>query len=85
MVLDASFLNTQHYKEWIKVKVEQSRERISALPLHLGVVTIEKGAFGSLSTMVNNFTYLLPGGRTIVDYLTHDKGYKLSHTYPLGH
>ena len=26
--------------------------------LHLGVVAIEKGAFGSLSTMVANFTYL---------------------------
>ena len=27
--------------------------------LHLGVVAIEKGAFGSLSTMVANFTFLL--------------------------
>ena len=26
-------------------------------PLHLGVVTIEKGALGSLSTKVANFTY----------------------------
>ena len=26
-------------------------------PLHLGVVAIEKGAFGSPSTMVANFTY----------------------------
>ena len=32
MVLDASLLNTQHYKVRIKGKVEQSRERISALP-----------------------------------------------------
>ena len=31
MVLDASLLNTQHYKVQIKSKVEQSRERISAL------------------------------------------------------
>ena len=30
MVLDASSLNTQHYKVWIKGKVEQSRERSSA-------------------------------------------------------
>ena len=29
MVLDASLLNTQHYKVWIKGKVEQSRERSS--------------------------------------------------------
>ena len=32
MVLDASLLNTQHYKVKIKGKVEQSRERSSALP-----------------------------------------------------
>ena len=42
MVLDASL----HYK----VKVEQSREKSSA-PQHLGVVAIEKGAFGSPSTL----------------------------------
>ena len=35
MVLDASWLNTQHYKVRIKGKVEQSRERISALPYTL--------------------------------------------------
>ena len=32
MVLDAALLNTQHYKVQIKDKVEQSRERSSALP-----------------------------------------------------
>ena len=31
MVLDASLLNTHHYKVWIKGKVEQSREKSSAL------------------------------------------------------
>ena len=31
MVLDTSLLNTQHYKVFIKGKVEQSRERSSAL------------------------------------------------------
>ena len=56
MVLDASLLNTQHYKVQIKGKVRQSRERSSVFLL-LGVVAIEKGAFGSLSTMVANFTY----------------------------
>ena len=45
MVLDASFLNTQHYKVCIKSKVEQSREMSSILPKNL-VVAIEKGAFG---------------------------------------
>ena len=57
MVLDASLLNTQHYKVRIKGKVEQSREGV-APPLHLGVVAIEKGAFGLPSTMVANFTYI---------------------------
>ena len=32
MVLDVSLLNTQHYKVWIKGKVEQFREWSSALP-----------------------------------------------------
>ena len=35
MVLDASLLNTQHCKGRIKGKVEQSRERSSALPYTL--------------------------------------------------
>ena len=54
MELDTTLLNTQHYKVRFKGKVEQSREWSSALPLHLGVVAIEKGAFGSPSTMVAN-------------------------------
>ena len=40
MVLDASSLNTQHYKVGIKGKVKQSRERSTTL----GVVAIKKGA-----------------------------------------
>ena len=56
MVLDASLLNTQLYMVRIKGKVEQSREWSNA-PLHLGVVAIEKEAFGSPSTKVANFTY----------------------------
>ena len=35
MVLDASWLNTQRYKVWIKGKVGQSWERSSALPYTL--------------------------------------------------
>ena len=60
MVLDTSLLNTQHYKVRIKRKVEKSREWSSALPLHLGVVAIEKGAFWSSSTKERQlyFTYL---------------------------
>ena len=58
MVLDTSLLNTRQYKVRIEGKVEQSRERSSSLPLHLGVVASEKGAFWSLSTTVASFTYL---------------------------
>ena len=57
MVLDASLLNTQNYKIWIKGKVEQSREKNSAPPLHFSVVAIEKGAFGLPSTKVAKFTF----------------------------
>ena len=32
MVLDASLLNTQHYKVWIKGKVEPSREGVAPSP-----------------------------------------------------
>ena len=35
MVLDATLVNTQHYKVRINGKVEQSRERSSALPYTL--------------------------------------------------
>ena len=56
MVLDAALVNTQHYKVRIKGKVAQSREGICA-PVHLGVVAIEKGTFGSPSTKVANFTF----------------------------
>ena len=34
MVLDASLLNTQHYKVRIKGKVEQSREVVAPSPTH---------------------------------------------------
>ena len=54
MVLDTSLLNTQQYKVCIKGEVEQSKERSSALPLHLGVVAIEKEAFWSPPTTVAN-------------------------------
>ena len=58
IVLNEALLNTQNYKVRIKGKVKQSRERNSA-PLHVGVIAIEKGAFGSLSTKVTNFFFYL--------------------------
>ena len=57
IVFDASLLNTQHYKMWIKGKVEQSNEWSSAL-LHISAVAIENGAFGSLSK-VSSFTFFI--------------------------
>ena len=56
MVLDTSLLNTQHYKVYIEGKVEQSRERSSALPY----------TFWSPLTTVTNFTLLF-----IYIYLGH--------------
>ena len=55
MVLNAALLNTQH-KVKIKSKMEQSKEWSSA---HRGVIAIEKRGFGSSSTKVVNFIYLL--------------------------
>ena len=55
MVLDAALLSTWHSKVMIKSKVEQSGQSSSA-PLHLGVVAIGRGAFGSPPTTVANFT-----------------------------
>ena len=57
MVLDASLLNTLHYKLRIKGKVEQSRERSNAFPNTFGVVAIKKAALGWQSTTVPKFTY----------------------------
>ena len=48
MVLDVALLNTQHYKIRIMGKVEHTL-------LHLGVVAIEKGVFGSPSTKVKQY------------------------------
>ena len=55
MELDTTLLNTQHYKVRFKGKVKQSREWSSALPYTFGVVAIEKGDFGSPSTMVDYY------------------------------
>ena len=60
MVLDAALLSTQHYKVRINGKVELSWEWSSAFFLHLSVVAIEKGAFGSPLTKVANLLYTIP-------------------------
>ena len=54
MLLNATLLNTQHYKVSTKGKVEQSRKWSS----YLAVVAIEKGAFGSPLTKIANFDYI---------------------------
>ena len=43
----------------MKGKFEQSREKSSALPLDFDVVAIEKGAFGSPSSMVVQLTIII--------------------------
>ena len=58
VVLDASLLNTEHYKIQIKGKVEQSRERCSTLPLHLNVVVIEKSRGGQTFSLEGHITRL---------------------------
>ena len=74
MLLDATLLNTQHYEVRIKSKVEQSRERSSSLPLQIGVVAIKKGAFGSPSTTVTNFTlYFWLEQRSVMRSTNHMK------------
>ncbi len=68
MVPDTALFNTQHYKVRIKGKVEQSREWSSALPYTSAVAT-EKGAFGSPSTKVANFLYIIYICITILLYI----------------
>ena len=46
MVFDASLFNTQYYKVHIKGEMEESRDGSRAPPLQLGVVDMEKEAFG---------------------------------------
>ena len=58
VVHDAALLSTQYNKVRIKDKVEQSWEWSCPPPLHLGVVAIQKGVFGTPSTKVANFTYI---------------------------
>ena len=55
MELDTSLLNTQYYKVRIKGKWSNPGKGVALL---LGVVAIGKGAFGSPSTTLTNFTYL---------------------------
>ena len=66
-----SLPNTQHYKVRVNGKVEQSRDRSSALPQKLGDVAIEKGAFESRSTMFANNLLLHS------DYMLEENKYRL--------
>ena len=51
--------------------MKQSKEWSSALPLHLGIVAIKKGAFGSPSTKVTNFTFTYIYCRNQAETLLH--------------
>ena len=78
MVLGAALLNIQYYKVQIKGKVEQSRERSSALP-YTCAVDIEKGAFRSPLNKVVNCTFyfildsLCTFQMTLIQYWTKKK------------
>ena len=71
MVLDTSLPNTQQFKVGIKGKVEQFREGSCALPHTHRCSNYRKGAFGSPSTKVANFTFILlnVGFTTIYIYI----------------
>ena len=57
MVLDASLLNTQHYKVQVKGNWSNSEKGV-APPTHLGIVAIKKGNFGFLSITVGQLIYI---------------------------
>ena len=58
MGLDASLLNTLHYK--VRIKDSGAIQGKELCPLQqLGVVAIGNGAFGSPSTAVANVTYVI--------------------------
>ena len=57
MVLDASLLNTQHYKEWTRGKWSNPGKGVASSPLHIIVVAIKKSVFRLLSTMFSQLTY----------------------------
>ena len=72
---------TQHYRVRIKGKVEQFREMSSA-PLRLGVVPIEKGAFGLPSTKVAKFTYLFCNSYVVCEASSCKRSYNsLANTF----
>ena len=56
MVFYAALHKTQHYKVRLKWTNPGKGE---AFLLHLGVIALEKGAFGKSSTTVTNFTYYM--------------------------
>ena len=57
MVPDASVLNTQYYKVWIKGKWSNPGKKV-VLSLDHGAVAIEKEDFESPSTMVGQLVYI---------------------------
>ena len=57
VVLDASLINTQHYKVQIKSKWSYTGKGERLLQ-YLGVLAIEKGAFGLPLTMVGQLIYI---------------------------
>ena len=85
MVLDASLLNTQHYKVQIKGKVEHSMEWSSTLPYTLA---IEKGALRAPSTMIDDSlwifqTRMLFNLKKCLGWIVNDISKKISLLYTI--
>ena len=66
MVLDTSLLDTQNYKVRFKGKEEKSGGKEERPSLHIGVVAIEKVAFGSPLITVANFTFFLNNANVFI-------------------
>ena len=69
MVLDISLLNTQQYKVCIKGKVEQSRERSSALPYTSVLELLKREPSGRPRPWSPTFYFIDRYGRLVQKYL----------------
>ena len=85
MVLDTSLLNTQHYKVRIKSKLEQSRERRSALPYTLVWELLKRDLWVALvqSPTLYIYIYIYTHTHTYTQINTHLHMCvnKFTHTY----
>ena len=94
MVLDATLLNTQHYKVLIKGQMEQSRERSSTLPYRKGSlrVTFSYGCHLYLLMLLNigikiflmflkNFWQIVSFTTNIISSMQHNVKFKIEYSW----